>query len=83
MPLKCGITHEVLEVLELWGLLVPVLLPAVVGAGVVPGAACELVAGELATGTEPPDWETEGAEAADDEPAAAQPEVPVPTGKWA
>jgi len=61
-----------LEVFELWGLLVPVLPPAVVVAGVVPGAAGELAAGELTAGVVAAGWEPEGAEAADDEPAAAQ-----------
>ncbi len=72
MPLKCGNTHEVLEVFELWGLLVPVLPPAVVVAGVVPEAAGELAAGELTAGVVAAGWEPEGVEAADDEPAAAQ-----------
>lgn len=36
-PYKCVVTHDVLAGLELWGLLVPVLPPAVVGAGVGPG----------------------------------------------
>ena len=76
MVLKYGITHEVL-VFELWGLVVPVLPPAVVGVGVVPGAAGELAAGELAAGLVAAGlvaagWEPDGAEAADDEPAAAQ-----------
>lgn len=47
-PQECLITHDVLEVFEVWGLLVPVLLPAVVGAGVVPGLAGLEAAGVVA-----------------------------------
>ena len=72
-PHKCVITHDVLEVFELWGLLVPVLPPAVVGAGVVPGIEA---AGEVAAVVATTDWLASvvaGAEAAEDAPEDAPP----------